>query len=502
MSSELLLGIDIGSTTVKATLLDAGADARVIASYSKPYPSAHPQPGWVEQDPEDWWSSVRAVLAAFGEQLERVSAVGITGQGSTAVLLDDAGDVLAPAISWQDQRAAPVASEIADRLDAALRRAHGNGTGDGPEPRMVWTRSERPELFARVARAVSVAGYVGYRLTGRIAVSEGDAGSWLSWNRHTHRWDDEIAGALGVSGILPEVVRAGEAIGRICAEAHRESGLPESAVVIATTTDLAAAAVSTGAAGLDDIHYSKGTGGFVTAQLHEPPDHPPFVVLPFGKEDLSQYCAGTPALGSALEWCARLIGSPDAGRAVELAETSAPGAGGVIALPWLQGSSFPVVDASARGAFLGLSLSTGPGDIARAVLEASSLEFSAQVAQLAPLLDRPLARVVCSGGPTRSPFWNLLDASALGMPVHVAKKATAAVGAALIAGEGTGLWDDANLVGRAMSGPLLRVDPDAALSDGFARRRRLLGDISAALRPLAPAIADVGRADPAGPARA
>jgi xylulokinase len=179
VSSDLLLGIDIGSTTVKATLLEAGADARVVASSSKPYGSTHPRPGWVEQEPDEWWSSVRAVLATFGEQLDRVSAVGITGQGSTAVLLDGHGDVLAPAISWQDQRAAALASDIGDRLDDQLRRAHGNGTGDGPEPRIVWTRSERPDLFARAVRAVSVAGYVGYRLTGRIAVSEGDAGSWL-----------------------------------------------------------------------------------------------------------------------------------------------------------------------------------------------------------------------------------------------------------------------------------------------------------------------------------
>jgi sugar (pentulose or hexulose) kinase len=217
---------------------------------------------------------------------------------------------------------------------------------------------------------------------------------------------------------------------------------------------------------------------------------------------MSQYCAGTPALGSALEWCTRLIGASDATRAVELAQTSAPGAGGVIAFPWLQGSSFPLVDAAARGAFLGLSLSTGPADMARAVLEASSLEFSAQVSRLIPLLDQPLARIVCSGGPTKSAFWNVLDASALGRPIHIAKKATAAVGAALIAGEGVGLWSDANLVGRAMSGELLRVDPDPELADGFARRRGPLEEISAALRTLAPVIADVGRSGPADPPRA
>jgi xylulokinase len=477
------LGIDVGTTNVKAAVVEGGRRPRVVARGAAPHPSAQPRPGWVEQSPEAWWRATVAAVRACGDALGRVRAVGVSGQGSTFAACDATGRPLGAAIGWQDLRATAEAAEIDRRLRPALDRAHGNRIGDAPEPKLLWLLRHRPAALEGAAAVLTAAAVVGARLGGAPVVNEGDAGAFLSWDRHRRAWAEEVTAPLGLLDLLPAVVAPGERIGAVGDRAAAETGVPEGALVVASTTDVGAAAVAAGAARANVAFYSKGTGGFLCCHVPSVGDPGELLALPLGIGGLVQLCAGTDTLGAAYDWCRALLGVRSHRRAERLARAAPPGAGGLVLLPWLQGAHHPILEPAATGVLAGLTVETDAGNLLRAVLEGTAIMLRWNLRAARRVTGLEFDRVVSSGGPTRCTLWNRVDAAAAEVPVVVAAGSDAAVGSALIAGAAVGLWDDPIEVGARLRRPR-RFDPDPELVAAMReldRRSRMVAD---ALLPL------------------
>jgi xylulokinase len=479
---QLALGIDVGTTNVKAALVADGDPPSVVARASVAHPTRRTRPGWSEQDPADWRRGTIAAIAALGRDSGPVTALAVSGQGSTICLRDATGRALVPAVGWQDQRATAEAAAIEQALGADLARAHGNAVGDAPEPKLVWLAREDEATVRQANSAISAAAWISAELGAQPVLNEGDAGSWLSWNRHDRRWDDRIAGALGLERLLPEVVPLGTPVGELGEGVARETGLPVGIPLVASTTDVAAAAIAAGACGVGDVFYSKGTGGFVCATVEAVPDPAPLLALPVGNGTV-QLCAVANTVGAAYDWVCGLLGV-DRDEAERLAAAAPPGSGGLVVLPWLQGTQHPLLAPGARGVAFGLALETGRGELVRAVLEGTALELRRNLDAARRVAGYTPASVVASGGPTRSVLWSRLDAAAVELPLVVAGESDAAVGSALVAGEAAGLWPDALEAGRATASGGTRYEPEEELLRAARSAAALADEVAGRTLPL------------------
>lgn len=464
MSAALALGLDIGTSNVKLALVAPGRRPRIVTRASAPHPTSRPRPGWAEQSPAAWWSAVGAVLGPARERLGEVVAVAISGQGSTFALCEKDGSPQGDAVGWHDLRAVPEIPVIERELRPLLDGAHGNAIGDAPEPKLVWLARERPSDFSPGELALTAASVVGARLGAGPALNEGDAGGWLSWDRHRVRWSSEIARRLGIEHLLPRVVRAGTPIGRVSSRSARETGIPAGTRIFASTTDVAAAGLAAGVGRPGEVFFSKGTGGFVCCNVESIRDPRPLLALPFGRDGIVQLCGGTDTLGAAWDWCRELVGGVGHDEAERLASAAPPGSGGVVFLPWLQGAQHPVLDPNARAVVFGLSLETTPGCLLRSVLEGTAIALRQHLAIARSVAKREFDLIVSSGGPTRSALWNRLDAAAVETAIVIAPETDAAVGSALIAGEAAGLWPSALAAGELLRDGAAVVEPEPELS--------------------------------------
>ena len=429
----VLVGLDVGTTGVKA--LAISPDGAVVAGAEEEYPLSTPHPGWAEQDPDDWWAASERALSRL--DVGEVAGIGLSGQMHGLVLLDDAGRVLRPAILWNDQRTAAECDEIEDRLGLArLVELTGNRALTGfTAPKLLWVRNNEPDVYGRVAHVLLPKDYVRLRLTGERAIDVADASGTLLFDVAGRRWSGEVLSALEIPPEwLPPALESPATSG------ETRDGVP----VAAGAGDQAAGAVGVGVDRPGPVSVVLGTSGVVFAALPEyAADREARVHL---------FCHAVPgawhAMGvmlsaaGSLRWF-RDAAAPDApfGALTEAAEAWAPGAEGLLFLPYLAGERTPHADPDARGAFAGLSLRHDRGALARAVLEGVAYALRDSLELLAALGVRPeVGRV--SGGGARSDLWLRIVASVLGIPLErTVVEEGAAYGAAVLGGVAAGAFE-------------------------------------------------------------
>jgi xylulokinase len=428
-----LVGVDVGTTGVKAVALTP--EGRVVARAEHAYPLSTPRPGWAEQDPEDWW---RAAEAAVSSLAGDAIAIGLTGQMHGLVALDEHDRVLRPAILWNDQRTGDECREIEERVGRErLLELTGNPALTGfTAPKLLWLRRHEPETFARIRRVLLPKDYVRLRLTGEHATDVADASGTLLFDVGARRWSEPMLDALELPAEwLPRSFESPEV------SASTATGLP----VAAGAGDQAASAVGVGVHEPGTTAVTIGTSGVVFAPL------PEFAPEPEGR--LHVFCHAVPsrwhAMGvmlsaaGSLRWFRDALAPGESFDAVtaEAAEVKA-GAEGVLFLPYLTGERTPHADPDARGAFVGLAADHGRGVLARAVLEGVAFGLRDSLELLAGLGERPASARV-SGGAARSTLWLRIVASVLGIPLErPAVEEGAAFGAALLAGVAGGAFAD------------------------------------------------------------
>ncbi len=470
-----LVGLDVGTTGVKALALSPQGE--VLARAEESYDLSTPHPGWAEQDPEDWWRAAERALAALGGE---PTAIGLSGQMHGLVVLDDRDRVLRPAILWNDQRTEAECVEIEERIGLTrLIQLTGNRALTGfTAPKLLWLRRHEPTTYARIAHVLLPKDYVRLRLTGEHAVDVADASGTLLFNVAERRWSQEMLEALELDPAwLPRALESPEVSGETAA------GIP----VAAGAGDQAAAALGVGVDRPGPVSVVLGTSGVVFAAL------PAFAADPQARVHV--FCHAVPgawhAMGvmlsaaGSLRWLRDALGSGSGYEELTAAAQQwPPGTEGLTFLPYLTGERTPHADPHARAAFAGLTLRHDRGALVRAVLEGVAYGLRDSFELLRELGVDPRAGHV-SGGGARSELWVRILASVLGLPIQrTAADEGSAYGAALLGGVAAGVFRDVHEAVATCVRLLDPVEPDPQWSAAYERGYHRFRLLYPALRPL------------------
>ena len=461
MSAEHLLGLDVGTSGVKALLV--AMDGEVVASATTPLALSTPRPGWAEQDPDAWWhasvTSIRAVCESRPKA--NIAGVGISGQMHSSVFLDATGNVIRPALLWCDGRTTAECREIVDRVggEEKLRALAANPALEGfTLPKVLWLRNHEPASFARLATVLLPKDFIRYKLTGELATEPSDASATLMYDTARLRWSSEVLRAVGLSeSMVPRVGGSAEVLGCVCKEGGAASGLTIGTPVVGGGADNACGAAGVGVIAPGDMVASWGTSGTLLAPTDRPRVDPGLRAHTFCHvAPNTWYIMGVVlSAGGAFAWyrdqfARDLAGDPAINeRLNDEAATVSRGADGVTFLPYLQGERTPHRNALARGAFLGLSLAHTRAHLTRAVLEGVCFALRDSLSILRSLGLNPDVLLLTGGG-ARARFVRQLQAEILGVPVTtVNREEGPAYGAALLAAVGIGGYPDLQAAARA-----------------------------------------------------
>ena len=486
-----VIGLDISTTATKAVVIDeAGV---VVAAGAAEYGYEIPQPRWSEQDPGLWWdgtvAAVRSALAEAAIGGDEVAAVGLTGQMHGAVLLDDAGAVLRPAILWNDQRTADACDEI--RRAVGLERLiaiTGNDALTGfTAPKLVWVRDQEPEVWARVRHLLLPKDFVRFRLTGEYAMDKADGSGTLLFDLAARDWSSEVLEALRIDAAwLPPTYEGPVVTGVVSEAAAGATGLRAGTPVVAGGGDQAANAVGVGAIEPGVVALSLGTSGVVFATTEAPLRDPAGQVHAFCHAVPGRWHMMTVMLSAAgsLRWFRDVLApGEDFGRLTAAAEAVPVGADGLLFLPYLSGERSPHPDPLARGAFVGLTIGHDRRHLTRAVLEGVAFGLRDGLDQMIAAGMPSPDQIRASGGGTASPLWRQILADVLRAEVAtVSTTEGAAYGAGILAAAGAGWFTSVEATGAAW----VRTTPVAAPgvdADKYAEAHALYRGLYPALAP-------------------
>lgn len=475
-----LIGIDIGTTGTKTILIDSDR-GETLASAVSEYPLLTPRPGWTEQHPEDWWraavETIRAVLAKAGIDPGEVRGIGLSGQMHGSVVLDAAGQVIRPALLWNDQRTADQCAAITHAAGPTLlRESIRNPILTGFQaPKIIWLRDEEPANFDRVRHVLLPKDYLRLRLTGELATEVSDASGTALLDVPARDWSHKLLDKIGIPAAwLPAVHESPVATGAVNAAAAEATGLRAGTPVVGGAGDCAAGAVGTGVVRPGLLWASTGTSGVIFASADEPATDADLRTHTF--------CHAVPgkwhvmgvmlSAGGSLRWFRDTLAADEKQVAARLAKdpyeliceaaTHAPvGCEGLVFVPYLTGERCPHPDPNARGAFLNLGLRHDKRHLARAVLEgvAFGLRDSVEIMKASGV---PIDEVRASGGGARSPVWRQIQADVFGLPISLINVDEGpAFGVALLAGVGTGVWSSVEEACSALIHAVSVHEPDA-----------------------------------------
>lgn len=473
-TSPCVVGVDLGATSLKATVVDA--DRQPLGSASHPLATDTPHAGWSEQEPAGWWEAlchaVPRALAAAGRDPDQVAAVSFSGGAHTPVLVDGQDRVLRPAILWSDQRSGAEARELQrSHGEEILRIALNSPTATWTLPQLMWVGRHEPDV-ARATRRVMVAkDWLRWRICGEWHTDLTDAVGTLIWDHSAGRWSESLCALAGWDpATLPAVVGAADQVGCVTAAAAPRCGLRAGTPVVCGTSDTSAEAYGAGAdvggAGIVKL----ATAATVSLVDDVPHVHPTLINYPFAIPGLWYTITATNSCASAHRWLRdRFFMRPgDDGTAVfaemdRLAGEVPPGAGGLLFHPYLLGERAPYWDPLLRADFVGMTMRHDRGHFVRAFYEGIAFALRDVLGQFREQgLDVAEARII--GGGARSALWRQVVADVLGLRVVLPQRTDASYGVALLAGVGCGLFADERAARGSCGRPLAVHEPDARLA--------------------------------------
>jgi xylulokinase len=449
-AATLVLGLDVSTTATKAILMDRAGTVLAVAAGEYDFKTPHPL--WAEQDPALWWEAaqqtIAEVLATTGHTGDDVAAVGAAGQMHGMVLLDHDGEVVRPAILWNDGRSAAQGDAIRDAVgrERLIAITGNDALTSYTATRMLWVREHEPEVWARAQHLLLPKDYVRFMLTGEHALDVNDGAGTLLFDIESRTWSGEVVQALGLDpAMLPRTVEGPEVVGVVTDEAAAATGLRAGTPVVGGSGDQAANAVGLGAVTPGIAAMSVGTSGVVFVPTAGPS------VERDGR--LSAFCHAVPgtwhlmgvtmSAAGSLKWLRDEL-APEASWDELTAKAAAvpPGAEGLLFLPYLTGERTPYADPLARGAFIGLTVRHGLDHMVRAVLEGVAYSLKDVFALVSETAPDPLLELRASGGGTNSPLWRQIIADVLGVPLSLTRTAEGvATGGAILAAVAAGWFE-------------------------------------------------------------
>ncbi|MCJ7543698.1 MAG: xylulokinase [Phycisphaerae bacterium] len=482
------LGIDIGTSGTKALLMDASA--QVLAAATAPHELSSPQPGWSEQDGDNWWQAtvqaVRQVIAKAAIDGKTVAAIGLSGQMHGLVITDGAGRPLRPAIIWNDQRSARQAQEIQRRVGGKGKLIALVGTVAMTSftlTKLLWVRRHEKRTYDRIKHLLLPKDYIRLRLTGEYVGDVSDSSGTLMLDARRRDWSAKVLSIFQVDrDILPPVVESHEITGRLRASVAGELGLAEGTPVVGGAGDQPAGAVGNGVVRDGLTSATMGTSGVVYVHSRRYKTDPAGRVQTFCSAVAGEYCmfGCVLAAGGSLQWYRNVLGAAEVERArqenvdpyelLTAQAASAPaGCEGLFFLPYLTGERTPHADPYARACWIGIHSRTTRHELVRAVMEGATFAMNDAVTILRRC-GLKIRQIRLSGGGARSAFWRQLQADVYRATcVTINAEEGPAYGVALLAAVGAGEFRNVAEACRAGIRITRTIRPQPALARRYAQ---------------------------------
>jgi len=454
--SQLILGIDIGTSACKVALFNINGS--VVAQNSGAYKVYYPQIGWAEQDPDDWWNAVcvaiREMLEYSGTNAGDIVAIGIDGQSWSAIPVDIKGNVLCNTPIWMDTRAADICNDISKTVDMQMVF---NLCGNSFQPtytlpKILWYKKHCKNLYFKTVKILQSNSFIVYRLTGRLSQDKSQGYGLQCFDMHHGKWNKEMCQLLGVDeSFLPDIFDCHQVVDGISADAARLTGLTEGTPVVAGGLDAACGSLGAGVLKGGQTQEQGGQAGGMSICLDSYNSDSHLILSYHVVPDKWLLQGGTVGGGGVIRWFEQEFGAEERQTAstnktssiVEmdrLAQNVEPCSGGLIFLPYMEGERSPIWDVNAKGIYYGIDYSKTRAHFIRATLEgvAFSLKHNLDVAEHAGARVDELYSV---GGAANSNLWLQIKADVTGKKILVPSSDTATtLGAAILAGVGTGIY--------------------------------------------------------------
>jgi len=477
----VFLGIDIGTSGTKT--LAVRDDGSILASATVEYPLSSPKPGWSEQEPVDWWDasvqSVQQVMSSAKLKAADVKGIGLSGQMHGSVFLNKSGNVIRPALLWNDQRTAAECAEIEERAGGRkkLIKMVANPALTGfTAPKILWLRNNEPKNFEKTVQVLLPKDYVRFRLTGEFATEVSDASGTLLLDVVKRKWSRKLLEKLELdSKLLPKVYESEDVTGELTAAAAEAMGLAAGTPVVGGGGDQAASAIGNGIVRKGVVSATMGTSGVVFAHSDD------VQVDPEGR--LHTFCHAVRgkwhvmgcvlSAGGSLQWFRNQLCQAEIEAAkkqkvdpyeliTNQAAAAPAGSEGLFFLPYLTGERTPYADPNARASWIGLSLRHGKEHLARAVMEGATYAMRDSL-EIAKKMQIPVKEIRLSGGGARSKVWRQMQADIYGQPVvTINAEEGPAYGVALLAAAGTGAYKDVVEACNATISVATKTSPNSA----------------------------------------
>lgn len=444
---ERLLGIDIGTSACKVAVFDK--KGKVLAQSNQPYSLYYPHPGWVEQDPEEWWQAIcvgiREVLERAKIAPETIAGIGIDGQSWSCIPVDREGTCLSNTPIWMDTRARTICDQVKEEIgfERIFEVAGNDFLPSYTTPKMLWFQKERPDIFHKTYKFLQSNSFIGMRLTGVMSqdVSQGYGIHFFDMKKCAY--DESLARELGLlADLVPEIYPSHGIIGTVSEKAAEKTGLMAGTPVAAGGLDAACGTLGSGVYKKGQTQEQGGQAGGMSICLDEVVAHPKLILGAHVVPDFWLLQGGSVGGGGTLRWFREQFADNESfDDLTRLAEPIPAGSEGVIFLPYMAGERSPIWDPDAKGVFYGLSFDKTKGHMVRSVMEgtAYSLEHNLRTAREAGV---DAGELIAMGGAANSVLWTQIKADVTGKSIKVPMSDTATtLGAALLAGVGTGLYE-------------------------------------------------------------
>lgn len=480
-STRCVLGMDLGTSSLKCVIMDA--TGQLLATAERSYSTDSPHPGWAEQNPDDWIAAMRDALDELRTHepalIANLAAVGLCSAAHIPVLLDDSDQFIRPAILWSDQRSEAEVDFLRSNHNRLLQETALNEAGcTWTLPQLLWVWNNEPEVLSRVRRLLSSKDYLIFRLTGEASMDLASAAATLMLDARNETWSSPLIELSQLpAGAFPRLAKPMEVVGRVSAEAARRFGLPVGLPVIAGTLDSAAEMVGCGILKPGELGMVRvGSAGGIMAVTDKPAFNNGILTYPHIVSGLFYKQAGTNACATSLAWVRNLclamrgVDAPELSYAHldQLAAETAPGADGLLFHPYLQGERAPYWNPELRGSFTGLDQRHSWPQIIRAVMEGVAFSLLDCLSMFRrDGLD--MTSAVMAGGVVKSPVWSQIITDVLGLETQTIRQGDSALGVCMLAATAAGCFAS---IDEAVSACVVQertMTPDAAKHEHYAR---------------------------------
>ena len=486
---NLYIGIDLGTSAMKLLLMDEAGNIQNVVS--KEYPLEFPQPGWSQQNPEDWR---KALLEGIPELLHGfdghdVAGIGCGGQMHGLVILDENDQVIRPAILWNDGRTAKQVDYLngmigKEKLSALTANIAFAGF---TAPKILWIRENEPENFDRIAKIMLPKDYVNYILTGVHSCDYSDASGMLLLDVEHKCWSKEMLEICGITEKqMPKLFESYDCIGIVTPELAKRLGLGANVKVAAGAGDNAAAAVGTGVVGEGGCNISLGTSGTVFISSKNFGVDSTNALHAFAHADGGWHLMGCMlSAASCNKWLLEdIFGTSDHAAEQAGIPDDKLGENHTYFLPYLMGERSPINDTNARGTFIGMTMDTTRADLVQAVLEGVAFAIRDSVEVARSLGIEITTSKICGGG-AKSDLWKRIMANVLNVTLEIpVSEQGPGMGGAMLAMVACGVYPNVQAVCEKLVGTASIVEPEPELVDKYEKRYQQFRKIYPACKEL------------------